>query len=404
MSTGPRSYWLSQSDSGFETLPPLANRETKLAKSNADEQAAFGLYSLGIATNRDEWAFDFDEDAVADKVSLFCRVYRDETRRYTLEKPDPLTINDWVDRSIKWTAELERHLIKGDAIPFSTANIVSSLYRPYVAKHCYYAPTVTHRRYQQPLIFPHAVEVENRVICYSGVGSSKAFSVLATDRVYSLDLLEKTQCLPRYRYTADGQMVSNITEWGLQQFREHYGDDDIGAEDIFAYTYAMLHDPAYRQRYEVDLRREFPRIFFQEDFTWWAQRGSELLDLHIGFETTEPWPLERHDKEGVTPTKAILRADKVSGTIALDEQTTLTCVPKEAWEYRLGTRSALEWVLDQYKERKPKDQTIRERFNTYRFADHKEEVIDLLGRVCAVSAFTASTVNELGARSSVRQA
>lgn len=105
----------------------------------------------------------------------------------------------------------------------------------------------------------------------------------------------------------------------------------------------------------------------------------------------------------MTPTKAILRTDKVRGTITLDEQTTLSGVPAEAWEYRLGSRSALEWVLDQYKERKPRDPTILERFNTYRFADRKERVIDLLGRVCAVSAFTTTIVNELHTMSSIGQ-
>ena len=398
-----RYYWLDPSESGSEELLPLANRETKLAKSVANEQAVFGLYSLGVATNRDEWSFDFDEDLVADKVSLFCRVYRDEMRRYAVESPDAKSISDWVDRSIKWTAELEQHLIKGHTIDFTTANIVPALYRPFISKQCYYAPIVTHRRYQQPLIFPHGHEVANRVICYSGVGSSKPFSVLATDKVYSLDLLEKTQCLPLFRYTANGEQVSNITQWGLQQFRKHYGDDEISAEDIFAYVYAMLHDPAYRQRYEVDLRREFPRVYFQEDFVWWAQQGRELLDLHIGFETAEPWPLERLDQNGVTPTRAILRADNERGVITLDEQTSLQGVPTQAWEYRLGNRSALEWVLDQYKERKPRDPTIRERFNTYRFADHKEHVIDLLGRVCAVSAFTTNIVEELDTRSSIER-
>ena len=87
----------------------------------------------------------------------------------------------------------------------------------------------------------------------------------------------------------------------------------------------------------------------------------------------------------------------------MDEQTSLVGVPAEAWEYRLGSRSALEWVLDQYKERKPRDPTIRERFNTYRFADYKERVVDLLSRVCAVSAFTTTIVNELGLRSSIDQ-
>ena len=87
----------------------------------------------------------------------------------------------------------------------------------------------------------------------------------------------------------------------------------------------------------------------------------------------------------------------------MDEQTWLAGVPAEAWDYRLGSRSALEWVLDQYKERKPRDPTIHERFNTYRFADHKECVVDLLGRVCAVSAFTTNIVNELNLRSTIEQ-
>ena len=221
--------------------------------------------------------------------------------------------------------------------------------------------------------------------------------------MHSPDLLEKTQCLPLYRYTADGERVSNITEWGLRQFREHYGDDAITAEDVFAYTYAMLHDPAYRQRYEIDLRREFPRVHFQEDFHWWAGKGRELLDLHLGFETAEPWPLERNDVgannysplRGDTAPKPILRADKNRNIIVLDDQTTLSGIPNEAWWYELGSRSALEWVLDQYKERRPRDPTIRERFNAYRFADHKERVIELLGRVCAVSVATVDIVGDL---------
>jgi predicted helicase len=70
-------------------------------------------------------------------------------------------------------------------------------------------------------------------------------------------------------------------------------------------------------------------------------------------------------------------------------------VPREAWEYRLGNRSALEWILDQHKEKTPKDPTIRERFNTYRFADHKEKVIDLLMRVTRVSVETVAIVEAM---------
>ena len=122
--------------------------------------------------------------------------------------------------------------------------------------------------------------------------------------------------------------------------------------------------------------------------------GRTLLDLHLGFESVESYTLERTEKSGPTG-KAVLRADKEKGAIVLDAKTTLTGVPESAWRYRLGSRSALEWVLDQYKERKPRDPTIAAKFNAYRFADYKEQVVDLLQRVCAVSVQTMDVVDDM---------
>ena len=90
-----------------------------------------------------------------------------------------------------------------------------------------------------------------------------------------------------------------------------------------------------------------------------------------------------------------MKADKGAGIIILDGQTELHGIPAEAWEYRLGNRSSLEWILDQYQEKKPKDPTIVEKFNTYRFADYKEQVIDLLKRVCTVSLETIKIVKKM---------
>ena len=90
-----------------------------------------------------------------------------------------------------------------------------------------------------------------------------------------------------------------------------------------------------------------------------------------------------------------LKADKTNGTIEIDTKTTLTGVPPIAWEYKLGNRSALEWILDQYKERKPSDATIAEKFNTYKFEDYKEQVIDLLRRVCTVSVKTMEIIGKM---------
>jgi predicted helicase len=135
----------------------------------------------------------------------------------------------------------------------------------------------------------------------------------------------------------------------------------------------VLHDPAYREKYRLNLKREFPHIPVYEDFAQWAAWGERLMDLHLNYETAEPYPLTRADADGATNPKAKLKANKESGQIVLDSATTLSGVPAAAWDYKLGNRSALEWVLDRYKEKKPRDPTIRERFDTYRFADYKEE-------------------------------
>ena len=413
-----RNDWLNQSNSDFEQLIPLANRETKFAKTADDEQAMFRLYSLGIATNRDEWVYDFGHIGLEDKVKFFCETYTSEIRRLETEKPNANSIGDWVDRSIKWTSELERHLVKGERVTFASLNITRSSHRPFVVKYCYYAPIVTHRRYQQTHIFPHEGSGQNKAICFCA--NRKHFYVLATSALPDLHFTGDTQCLPLYRYTEDGEQVSNITDWGLRRVNEHYrkefgerfeevvGGASITAENVFAYTYAILHDPAYRHDYAVDLLRDFPRLPLYHDWDAWVKMGRELLDLHIGFEGVEPYPLERHDTniEGqdgghrVSP-RVMLRAnaeDKDRGEIHIDSETVLRGVPADAWRYRLGSRSALEWVLDQYKEKKPRDPTIAAKFNTYRFADYKEDVIDLLRRVCTVSVRTMEVVDGMAIR------
>jgi predicted helicase len=70
-------------------------------------------------------------------------------------------------------------------------------------------------------------------------------------------------------------------------------------------------------------------------------------------------------------------------------------VPPAAWDYRLGAYTALEWVLERHKEKKPKAPTIAEKFNTCQFADYKEMVIELLGQVCAVSVETMNIISEM---------
>jgi predicted helicase len=207
--------------------------------------------------------------------------------------------------------------------------------------------------------------------------------------------------------SSEGEPIDNITDWALKQFTAHYGKAaKITKDDIFHYVYGVLHDPVYRETYAQNLKRELPRIPFYPGFRRWADWGKSLMDLHIGYEAVEPWPLQRTDapdtkaRDAGIPPKPALKADKSAGIITLDSETTLSGIPAAAWGYMLGNRSALEWILDQHKEKTPKDKTpkdktIREKFNTYRFADHKEKVVDLLARVTRVSVETMQIVEAM---------
>ena len=397
--------WLNQSNSNFERLMPLADPQTKRAKISDDEKAVFKLYSGGVKTHRDAWVFDFDKGTLSNKVRYFVENY--EMRRRQLAGKD--FENADLGNEIQWDHDLRGYLRRDVPIEFSYGHITESLYRPFTVKNLYFLKQLNTRQYQMPSIFPGGKNKQNKVICFSGIGSSKPFQVLATDSVCSVDTLEKTQCLPLYRYTDEGERVLNITDWGIARVNAYYrerwgrhfeaaaGGASIGAEDIFAYAYAVLHDPVYRHDYQVDLLREFPRLPLYRHFGHWAGLGRKLLDLHIGFMDAEPYPLERADGPN-PPTRAMLRAnakDKESGVIRIDDQTALSGIPPAAWRYRLGSRSALEWVLDQHKERKPRDAAIAERFAPYRFAPHKERVIDLLMRVCTVSVATMKIVDSM---------
>jgi len=385
--------WLNIADNDFDDLLPLvANRGKKFGKSDKKhEKSVFELFSFGIITQRDEWVYDFSSTILKDKVNYL-------TSQYKLEKvrlKGRIFQDDELTQNIKWSQDLKKHLRNSIEIEFDEKYIIDSIYRPYTKKKLYYNKFLNWSHCKMPSVFPKSTTL-NKVICLPGAGNRKEFGCLATDMIPSLDLaFEKNQCLPLYRYDSKGNRTDNITDWGLNQFKTHYQDDTITKENIFHYTYAVLHNPAYRQKYELNLKREFPRLPFYEDFSQWVNWGKQLMDLHLNYEKVKKYPLKQIDIETNKQNKPKLKADKEAGKIYLDQITTLQGIPSIAWDYQLGNRSALEWILDQYKEKKPRDKTIAEKFNTYRFADYKEHVIDLLKRVCTVSVETMKIIEEM---------
>nr|MCU0391277.1 hypothetical protein [Thermoflexibacter sp.] len=295
---------------------------------------------------------------------------------------------------------------------FEKDKIIKSLYRPFISKYLYFDKNFNQRTYQ----WRKMRSDENIYIGYIS-GISKHFSVLCSSILMDLNALSPAaggaQCIPIYRYE-NGERKENITDWALEKFRSNYELGIMNEKlkgkiihnskfiiqkiDIFHYVYAVLHYPAYRQKYEQNLKQDLPRIPLYKDFWKWASWGKVLMDLHLGYEQITPHPLLPSPVgrgQGAGQPKPKLKANKELGEIYIDEATTLQGVPAEAWEYKIGNRSALEWVLDQYQETKTSDPVISAQFDTYQFANYKTQVIDLLQKVCTVSIETMKIIREM---------
>ena len=385
------SNWVNVTNNDFETLLPLASKATKAAKTAANERAIFKTFSLGVSTNRDEWVYDNDPQVLEHKT------------RWLLQQPALMQYSQPWDSAIKWSETLKRRVKVGITERFSAEKFRLASYRPYSNRWLYASDLLVDRPGNMV-----GMPDRGRTICLS---FGKDFRVLASGAPFDLHFIGDTVGMSLDRINAEGTCFDNITDWALKQFAAHYAAEigkgktarKLTKEAIFHYCYAVLHDPEYREKYAQNLKREFPRIPFYADFWQWAAWGEALMALHIGYESVTPFALSRSDvpdtkarAAGLNP-KVLLRADMATGSIALDTETTLRGVPAQAWHYKLGNRCAIDWVLDQYKEKKPKDPTIREKFDTYRFADYKDKVLDLLLRVTTVSVETMKVVDAMRA-------
>jgi predicted helicase len=379
-----KNNWLNQSDTDFNLLLPTVSKEGKQGKTN---KVLFKIYSTGINSGRDEWIIDSNRAL----LELKMKYYISEFNRNNAD-----TIE--FDQKIKWSRNIKEKLKRGKKEEFSDKKLVKIAYRPFTINWLYNSNIYVDERGNSTEIFGEQFEYRNMGFGFTGPNSQKPFLVQGTDAVtdyHFVGAASSTQFVPFQLFNHNGEKLDNITDWGLNQFIKNYGKKNITKENIFYYVYAVLHNPIYKKKYELNLKQEFPRIPFYENFQQWATWGKELMNLHVNFDQCVSFDLDEISTITSNNPKPKLKVDKNNGRIFVDENTYLEGVPIEAWEYKLGNRSAIEWVLDQSGESKPKDPTIYEMFNTYRLADNKQTVISLLKKVCTVSVETVKIIKKM---------
>ena len=395
-----RYTWLTEGmHAEFDTFIPMGTKAAKAKKGTATD-VIFKTYSAGVKTNRDAWTYNFNQNALAQNVQQMIEVYNTEIARWIQQASKEVSVDDFVvsdDTKIKWSSGLKSNLKNGKTTYFSSEKVRISLYRPFTKMNLYFDRMLTERVYVFPSILPTSnIELENRMICVSGIGSSKLFHALVTDTIPCVDSLEKTQCFPFYTYNEDGtNRQENITDWALAEFRTHYNDDTITKWDIFHYTYALLHHPTYREKYEMNLKRDLPHIPFAEDFWGFANAGAQLADLHINYESAPKYDrLEYIETPGMKidwcVEKMNLSKDKTQ--LKYNDFLTLNGIPAEVYNYKLGNRSALEWLIDQYRVKVDRRSGI---VNDPNRETAPRYIVDLIASVITVSLKTVEIVSDL---------
>lgn len=412
--------WLTEGlHEEFETFIPMGTKEGKVTKGEG-ESVLFKVYSSGVKTNRDTWAYNFSQQALAENMRKTIEAYNEQVSKWSRQSKEAKIIDDFVlydETKLSWSESLKTNLKRGKFSEFKEEKLRNCLYRPFTKLNLFFDRVMNERVYVFPSIFPTpTTENENRVICVAGIGDRKGFGCLISNLIPSLDLaFEKNQCFPFYTYSEDGSnRQENLTNWALKHFRTHYQDDTITKWAIFYYIYGLLHHPHYREKYAANLKRELPRIPLIPDFWSFYKAGERLAELHIHYEKQPEYPLQKVFKPDVCPSYRVekMRLTKEKDVIIYNETFTLKGVPPEAFQYRLGNRSALEWVIDQYQVSVdghcgPRDQL--EWVNEYQAKtekgsgilndpnrlDDEQYILRLIGQVITVSVESVKMVNSL---------
>jgi predicted helicase len=394
-----KNTWLQEGlQEEFESLLPMGTKVAKAGKG----KAIFQKYSLGVGTNRDVWAYNFNKLSLFENISKLLETYNDHLARWNRlhQKTaiDDFVVND--NSKISWTYRLKSYIENNINIEFDYNSLRNSTYRPFVKQYLYFNHFLNERRYQMHLILPIPEdESDNLLICVPSVGGRSNFWCFCSNHIPNLTLtsIDATQCFPFYSYSADGtNRRENLTDWAWQEFRGHYQDEAIAKWDIFHYVYALLHHPAYREKYAANLRRELPRLPLAPDFWGFAQAGARLAELHVNYEQQPEYPLKYVEKAGAPLNwrvdKMKLTPDKTG--LIYNSFLTLEGIPPEVFAYKLGNRSALEWVIDQYKVSTDPRSGIT---NDPNRADDPQYIVRLIGQVITVSLETLAIIKALPA-------
>jgi predicted helicase len=423
--------WLGKRDDLFNEHIVMGDKKDDAALK------LFETFSQGVLTARDAWCFNASKAGVSNNMTRMIEFYNAEADRFSRafsssdKKTRERELESYIDtdpRKISWSRALKQELAKNRRFVFDSASITKSLYRPFAKQWLYFNRRFNEMVYQMPRIFPGGTS-ENIAIMVKArwTGNSQIAFITNAAPGFSPDGGE--QCFPLYVYdepTSNGEDGTTglfeadqtrgrhgrrdaITNEGLAHFKEVYPSEVISKEDVFYYTYGMLHSADYCERYADNLAKELPRIPCVKsaaDFWSFSQSGRKLADLHLNYESVDPYPVSV-ETGGKTLADADYRVEKMKygkkgkdkdlTTLHYNDKITLTGIPLEAYEYVVNGKPALDWVVERQCVKTDKDSGIVNDANDWAIETmgNPKYPLELVQRVITVSLETMKIVKSL---------
>jgi predicted helicase len=413
--------------SAFETFTPIGAKDVRRGP-------VFLSHSGGLKSNRDAWVYNYSAQAVEENVRRMVGnfnaqvdAFRSHYGNDNLVEPER-HIDAFLDldpKKFSWDRADKARLLKGGHHSVRDASTVPAIYRPFNKEHVYFDRLLNNTVYQLPKIFPTKEHPNIGIYCV-GAASAVPFSVLMVDSLPDLHVTgagSGGQFFPRYIYApeAEGEMFSepeaegipagwtridNISDAALTDFRAAFGEE-VEKDAIFFYVYGLLHAGDYRTKFAADLKRMLPRIpkvGTAEIFGTYVKAGRELTDLHVGYETVKPWaltetitaPIGTEDDEIYQVQKMTFAAKSDRSTIVVNPYLNLSGIPDDAYDYMLGSRSAIEWIMERYQVKTDKASGIVNNPNDWAAeVGDPRYIVDLLRRIVTVSIKTMEIVKSL---------
>lgn len=420
LSPNEHGDWLSQRTDDFSSFAELRGADGIFSRS-----------SLGSSTNRDAWVINFSRRRLIDAVQVITEQFNNDTSAVKAGASLAEIIGRTDTSRTSWSDGLKKQVTRGIPLKVDGTAVVPTLYRPFTRELLYLEPRLVDRPGRVRDFI--RTDAPTRIMAVISSSGRTPFSILMLDTPPNLNFfMDSAQCFgasvggtpqeEELLSLGDVPASSNITDDALKRFAAAYGE--ITKDDIFFYVYGLLHSPEYRETYAADLKKMLPRIPLVEDPWPFVDAGRRLSDLHLGYESVTPYPLDGLDAapEGFEARKLapqpadydFYRVQKMAfakvrdpetkklvadrSTVKYNARITLSGIPEEAYRYQLGSRSAVEWILDRYQVKTDKASSIVNDPNDWsREVSDPRYIIDLLARIVTVSLETMAIVDALPA-------